>query len=407
MFREKLKVLSLFDGLSGAQVALRKLGVPAEYYAVEIDKYAIAITQKNFPGTIQLGDVLQFFVNPECIRTSEMQNLHLLPKNIDLLIGGSPCQGLSVSNNNGQGLEDERSKLFWAYVRILDHYFETQTKDFYFVLENVESMKTKDFVVITNTLGVEPVMLDAALVSAQRRKRYFWTNIPNVKQPKLVPSRIYPNNKIGLVIADILEENADRKIVDIAPERIIKTSYGVRWNGHQKSPFHGLQGCQAMNDEAKAQTLSAMDWKRPPRIVTQGGSQSQKAVAVDKKGFVIDSGLGRKYPYRIVVDNNSQQNRAYVTEGKFPAIRTNSKTTVVFEDLRIERLTWTEIERLAGLSDGYTDLGENNRVEDRGKAIGNGFQIDIVTHLLRFILSRPKPLERSKHKLKAEQGNLF
>lgn len=348
----KLNVLSLFDGLSGAQMALKKLGVvPEKYFASEIDEYAIKIAMKNFPNTIQLGDVMNW----------ESWNL---PK-IDLLIGGSPCQDLSVANSDGQGLDGEKSKLFWKFVDVLN-----ALNPRYFVLENVESMKTKDFVIISNALGVEPIMLDAGLVSAQRRKRYFWTNIPNVKKPSLVPSRTFPNNKKGLVIADILEENAVRKQVNVAPERIIETSYGVRWN----ISTIGQQKQHANNPEDKKSALVGSMWKTLPMIVQKShfhGLQGAQAIAADNKFCPIDATFG------------------------------------VFDDLRIEQLTWTELERLAGLPDFYTDLGEENRVEPRGRAIGNGFQIDIVAHLLSFMRGFPEPLRRTVGQVKAVQENLF
>ena len=154
---KKIKVLSLFDGISVAQQALKELGYNVEYYASEIDKYAIQITQKNHPNTFQMGSVIGLG--------------HQFGK-IDLLIGGSPCQDLSIAKRNRKGLDGERSGLFWEYVRILK-----EIKPRYFVLENVASMPESAKNEITKTLGVEPVMFNASLVSAQMRKRYFWTNI--------------------------------------------------------------------------------------------------------------------------------------------------------------------------------------------------------------------------------------
>lgn len=186
---KKIKVLSLFDGISCARVALDRLGYDVEYYASEVDKYAIQIAQKNWPDTVQLGGVeevgglfkqLQYCKNKMC----EVVD-------IDLLIGGSPCQDLSIAKANRKGLDGERSGLFWEYVRILK---EVKLK--YFVLENVASMPKEAKQLITETLGVEPIMIDAALVSAQRRKRLFWTNIPNVTQPE----------DRGIFLKDILEE---------------------------------------------------------------------------------------------------------------------------------------------------------------------------------------------------------
>lgn len=160
-----INVLSLFDGISCGQIALERAGIKvANYYASEIDKDAITITQHNYPNTIQLGDVKNL-------------NLDILPK-IDLLIGGSPCQDLSRAKSNGKGLEGEKSSLFYDYVRVLNI-----VKPKYFLLENVK-MKKDYRDIITEELGVEPILIDSSLVSAQHRERLYWTNIPNVEPPK-------------------------------------------------------------------------------------------------------------------------------------------------------------------------------------------------------------------------------
>ena len=155
-----MTVLSLFDGISCARVALDRLGhKDIIYLASEVDKYAIQIAQKNYPDTVQLGD----------IRNIRRENL---PVQIDLLIGGSPCQDLSIAKNNRKGLDGERSGLFWEWVRLWK-----ECKPRYWVLENVNSMPKEAKRIISETLGVEPIMINAALVSAQNRKRLFWTNI--------------------------------------------------------------------------------------------------------------------------------------------------------------------------------------------------------------------------------------
>jgi DNA (cytosine-5)-methyltransferase 3A len=159
-----MNVLSLFDGISCARVALGDR--VASYYASEIEPNAMKIAKKNFPDTIHVGDVRSI--------TKES-----IPVQIDLLIGGSPCQDLSIAKQNRKGLEGERSGLFNEYVRI-----KHELNPRWFVLENVASMSKKDRDIITSILGVEPIMIDASLVSAQSRKRLFWTNIPNVTQPK-------------------------------------------------------------------------------------------------------------------------------------------------------------------------------------------------------------------------------
>ena len=161
-----LRVLSLFDGISSGQVALERAEIPVEvYYASEIDKYAIQVTQKNYPNTIQLGDV------------TKIDFTQFIGK-IDLLIGGSPCQDLSIAGAR-KGLSGERSGLFYKFVEALE-----VIKPKYFLLENNASMSNDNKEIISELLGVEPIMINSALVSAQNRKRLYWTNIPNVEQPK-------------------------------------------------------------------------------------------------------------------------------------------------------------------------------------------------------------------------------
>lgn len=185
-----IKVLSLFDGMSCGQIALNKLGIKIDtYFASEIDKNSIFIAQKNYPNTKQIGDITK-------LTGQQLFDLG----NIDLLIGGSPCQNLSISvidrQEHNKGLDGEKSKLFYEYIRVLK-----TIKPTYFLYENVASMKDKDKDIITDFLGVQPLLIDSNLVSAQDRKRYYWTNIKGIEQPK---------NK-GTVIKDILEKEVDKK----------------------------------------------------------------------------------------------------------------------------------------------------------------------------------------------------
>jgi site-specific DNA-cytosine methylase len=163
-----LKVLSLFDGMSCGQLALSKAGIEVDtYFASEIKEDGIRVTQHNYPDTVQLGSVLELSGNQ-------------LPK-IDLLIGGSPCQNLSVAmaKKHRKGLEGDKSGLFYEYYRLLN-----EVKPKYFFLENVGGMDKKDRDIITELLGVEPIKINSKLVSGQLRNRLYWTNIPNVKQPE-------------------------------------------------------------------------------------------------------------------------------------------------------------------------------------------------------------------------------
>ena len=174
-----MNVLSLFDGISCGQVALDRAKIEVDnYYASEIDKYAIQITQKNYPNTIQLGDV------------KEIDFTQFIGE-IDLIIGGSPCQDLSIAKADRKGLNGSRSGLFFKFVEAIE-----TIKPKYFLLENVASMSKENRNKITEILGVEPIMINSALLSAQQRKRYYWTNIPNVQQPE----------DKGILLQDILED---------------------------------------------------------------------------------------------------------------------------------------------------------------------------------------------------------
>jgi len=153
-----MNVLSLFDGMSCGQIALNKAGIKYDnYFASEIKKDAIKVTQYNYPGTIQLGDVTKI-------------NAKNLPK-IDLLIGGSPCQDLSRANKNRLGLDGLKSGLFFEYYRLF-----TELKPIFFLLENV-IMNDSDYMIISEMMGTEPIRINSSLVSGQLRDRMYWTNI--------------------------------------------------------------------------------------------------------------------------------------------------------------------------------------------------------------------------------------
>ena len=183
-----MKVLSLFDGMSCGRIALDQLGIPVEkYYASEIDKYAIQVAQANYPDTIHVGDI--------CNLDSEDY------KDIDLILAGSPCQGFSFAGKQ-LAFDDPRSALFFEFIRLLK-----EIKPKYFLLENVR-MKKEFLQVISEQVsecypeipfGIEPVFINSSLVSAQSRQRYYWTNIPGIKQPE----------DKGIVLRDILEDNFD------------------------------------------------------------------------------------------------------------------------------------------------------------------------------------------------------
>lgn len=163
-----INVFSGFDGMSCGQIALSGLGIEVDnYFASEIKQHAIKVTQKNFPSTIQLGDITKISGS-------------VLPK-IDLFIGGSPCQNFSRANSERKGLSGIKSKLFYEFVRILDE-VKKVNPDVKFLLENVVMKKDQEEV-ITNILGVTPIRINSRLVSGQLRDRLYWTNIEMTDQP--------------------------------------------------------------------------------------------------------------------------------------------------------------------------------------------------------------------------------
>ncbi len=199
-----INVLSLFDGMSCGQIALERANISvANYYASEIDKHAIAITQHYYPNTIQLGDITQI-------------DSTKLPK-IDLMIGGSPCQGFSFSGKR-LNFDDPRSKLFFEYVRLLK-----EVKPTYWLLENVV-MKKEFSNTITEILGIAPVEINSSLVSAQNRKRLYWANFKITQ----------PIDK-GIKLCDILETTPNWKRASILGRRI--NERGVRDDYNKNVPI--------------------------------------------------------------------------------------------------------------------------------------------------------------------------
>jgi len=349
-----MNVLSLFDGISCARVALERAGIPVDYYwASEIDKYAIQISQKNYPNIARLGDVKLLDIN----------NYDYFGNGIDLLIGGSPCQDLSIAKKNRKGLDGERSGLFWEYVRILN-----QVKPKWFILENVASMSKESKDTISKALGVEPIMINASLVSAQNRKRLFWTNIHGVTQPE----------DRGILLKDILE-NGDS---DRLKSYCIDANYfkGSSWKHYKEKgnrqmillgniyPNEGQAG-RVYSPEGKSQYLSAL---------SGGGGAKTGLYRIQQE------------PHGTALD---YYNDTIVPNGKAKVLGTNPQSTtavagqLVNDNFFIRKLTPIECERLQGLPDNYTEGVSNTQ---RYKALGNAFNVDVVAHILSFILNAEK-----------------
>lgn len=303
-----MNVLSLFDGISCGQIALNRLGVKYEnYFASEIDKYAMQVTMANYPNTKQLGDVKNVTADK-------------LPK-IDLLIGGSPCQGFSLAGS-GLNFEDERSKLFFEYVRLKN---ELQPK--YFLLENVK-MKQEWQDVISDLLGVKPILINSSLVSAQNRERLYWTNLPIDG---------LPTDK-GILLKDIIED------------------------GH------------VLKD--KSQTILATLYKE----------NAKSMIKRNKQGLLI---LKNIYPKK------GQNGNVYSIFGKCKTLSAGvgikgngigSSNSPKIETINADgwrKLSPLECERLQTVPDGYTKAVSDTQ---RYKALGNGWTIDVITHLFKNLL---------------------
>ena len=322
----KMKVLSLFDGISCGRLALERAGIPVEkYYASEIDKYAIQVAQKNYPDTIQIGDVNSI-------------NWNDYGDSVDMVIGGSPCQDLSIAKQNREGLRGARSGLFWKYVEALE-----VIRPKWFLLENVASMRNEDRDAITATLKkiypeTECIMINSALVSAQQRKRYYWTNW-HVEQPQ----------DKGILLKDILEK----------PDGI---PAAMRTRKDETGKYKRLE---TKNDN-KANSLTSV--------------QTDSMVCEPIRIGELD-GLGK-----------GQANRIYSVRGKSVCLNANgggggAKTGLYKVDLPdgdyiIRKLTPVECERLQTLPDGWTTGVSNTQ---RYKAIGNGWTVDVIAHILKQI----------------------
>lgn len=230
-----MNVLSLFDGISCGQLALQRAGKQVDnYYASEINPDSIAVTMHHFPNTIQLGDVTK--IDEAVLKT--------LPK-IDLLIGGSPCQDLSQAGGAAStGLYGARSSLFFEYIRIKDWLIKHNNENLLFLLENVKPAK-QYLQIMNNAIGVQPIIINSALVSAQRRIRYYWTNINggNIPQPK----------DKGLLIKDIVYDNNYKQFRNpkIEASKVFTPNY-VKWDQNGKKWWSQSQRAFYLNGKMGA-----------------------------------------------------------------------------------------------------------------------------------------------------------
>ena len=252
-----LNVLSLFDGMSCGQIALERAGIKVnKYYAAEIDKHAITVTMANYPNTIQLGDVTKVFAKDL--------------EQIDLIIGGSPCQGFSFAGK-GLNFEDPRSKLFFEFVRLIK---ECNPK--WFFLENVR-MKKEHELVISQYLKVAPIEINSALLSAQNRQRLYWTNINQVPWGlfgDMITDIPQPKDK-GILLKDVLESDV--------PDKYFLSDKMLNYLNTRKANYNnGKINYKTENDVASCINASSgsidiseniiIDTNRKSRCFTAGGN---------------------------------------------------------------------------------------------------------------------------------------
>jgi len=431
MLSEGIVVLSLFDGMSCGQIALQKLGIKVkQYYAAEIDKHAIQVTQHNFPNTIQLGDVTKVFAKD-------------LPK-IDLLIGGSPCQGFSFAGKQ-LAFDDPRSKLFFEFVRL-----KNECNPTYFMLENVK-MKKEFELIISKYMGVAPIEINSALLSAQNRVRLYWTNIANEPfglfgdMQCTIPQ---PKDK-GILLRDVLEKEvlqkyylSDKALATVTRKREIGINAkinpeksGTITCGNQSAKFSidnsttlivASRGRNPENPKSREAGLNTEQMLEP-----RFDGKTNCLTSVQKDNLVMQlnpsTESGGKQPF--------QQNRVYDVNGKNPALMAqlscgsnaimipeatkkgfievkpgecfdfenpNSETRrgrkmedksnclmaketdfmQFTKDGKIRRLTPVECERLQTVPDGYTSIVSDTQ---RYRMLGNGWTVDVIAYIFSFM----------------------
>ena len=348
-----MNVLSLFDGMSCGQIALNKAGVKYDhYFASEIDHYAMAVTRENYPHTTQLGDVSKIQFN--------------LPLKVDLLMGGSPCQGFSVAGKQ-LDFNDPRSKLFFEFVRLKD-----KLKPKYFLMENVP-MKQESQDIITKYLGVKPITINSSLFSAQNRKRLYWTNIPFD----------IPTEDKGIVLQDILEDGIANEAMTnkLGKSHCITARYNgaVWWNSIQRKQRTMVQVGEADNIKGfdSIKRIYSPSGKAPTLTTMQGGHREPK-VAVGRivNRRLDENGIRKDNQLELPLSRQLE----YHYKGKTNCLTTFTKDNVVVEGMQWRKLTPLECERLQTVPDNYTNHVSNSQ---RYKMLGNGWTVDVIAHIMK------------------------
>jgi DNA (cytosine-5)-methyltransferase 3A len=381
-----MNVLSLFDGISCGMVALERAGIKIDkYYASEVDKYAIKVSEKNYPNIIRVGDVAKW------------REWDIDWSSIGFLIGGSPCQGFSFAGKQ-LNFDDPRSKLFFVYAEILEH-IKSINPSVIFLLENVR-MKKEYQDVISGYLGVDPIMIDSNLVSAQNRKRFYWTNIPDVAQPKdkgiMLKDITHEITDIDSIISESwvkwFKDNAEfqlnKKYSSLNPDKAITMT------ARQYSSWNGNFVMESLAEYIVPfdKTLQILDKEVEKGKVGyfRQDSQANRVYYIHNKTVTLcgEAGGGAakmgQYLFGCITPDrvNKRQNGQRFSEGnKFYTLTAQDKHGILIEGY-IRKLTPIECERLQTLEDRYTDGISNAQ---RYKCLGNGWTVDVISHILSFI----------------------
>lgn len=430
-----MNILSLFDGMSCGQQALERVGIKVDkYFASEIDKHAIKVTMANYPNTIQLGSVVDV-------------DGYSLPK-IDLLIGGSPCQSFSFAGKRkgmstkceteiltlehylqlkSEGYEFEgQSYLFWEYMRLLN-----ECKPKYFLLENVE-MGEKWERVLSKAIGINGIHINSALVSAQNRKRIYWTNIghePGGLFGDLVCKIEQPKDR-GVLLKDILESNVDEKYY-LSEKAINYINRNERNLSFQMNENDNKSGCVVARYQSGIPYNQIVVHNTMPRSSTSGKGGTGHLSRKDGKTYCLDTGntnaveivglteVRTQEAKQIRKETGTNPKRAKElvkrTDGKIGALLTSQTADnlvfsyrqdapndvngkkdclranaggvlrgvgIIENTSRIRRLTPLECERLQTVADGYTVHVSDSQ---RYKMLGNGWTVDVIAHIFKNI----------------------
>ena len=355
-----MNVVSYFDGGSCGQIALDELNIKVDnYFAYEIKSHAIKLTQENYPNTKQMGSVLDVDFNK-------------LPQ-IDLFIGGSPCQSFSVAGD-GTGFNG-KSGLFWEFVKAKEF-----LKPKHFFLENVK-MKKEWEQVITDALGVEPIAINSKLFTAQNRPRLYWTNIPFDKN--IIDKEVYLKDVLELETTEPLKNGIDRiKII----EKVIVRKYNV-----------DIEGLKTLLKDSKNKTIREIATELNEKKTTvEHWFRNDKCFSIPDPSIwfqlkaclnITETKFDKPICEFIEKDNVfDMSNRVYKINGKAPTLTaSNKKVRVIDDNGNIAILNKTHFEKLQTMPIGYTDCLTENQAMN---IIGDGWTVDVIKHFLKNIPQR-------------------